>query len=95
MGSQTTPQETKVFLLLPLVISALYLVQLLLLANPFWYCVSSIIFVLFTAEHIFNFFGRAKVSFFKKYSNSKIRHMVSFGTPILVSLITWIAASAL
>ncbi|TMO63587.1 hypothetical protein [Pseudoalteromonas aurantia] len=52
-------------------------------------------FVLFTAEHIFNFIGRTNIQSIKQYAKSIYRRPFSLGAPFLISLLSWFVVNAL
>ncbi|TMN86469.1 hypothetical protein CWB72_19900, partial [Pseudoalteromonas phenolica] len=46
--------------------------------------VTASLFVLFSAEHTFNFIGRSDVPFFKKIAGSMIQKIIAFLIPVVI-----------
>ena len=66
-----------------------YGISIYVIENLHWFCVTSALFILFSAEHIYNFIGRTDIKMINKYSDSNIRRPFALGLPFTISFVTW------
>ena len=79
---------TRFLSLIPLMLVP-YVISIYVIENLHWFCVTSALFILFSAEHIYNFIGRTDIQMINKYSDSNFRRPFALGLPFIISVITW------
>ncbi len=62
--------------------------------DQFGYMAAAGFFILYTAEHLYNFINRTDGKL-NKYAGTSIQRLIAFGVPSIVLLLTWLVSGAI